>query len=461
MILHWPGEPDRSSSSKARPTVATAGRLGRQGRPSRALAMHSLSCLILVASLAGAARKASAEVVRPLLTVGSSAPQLDVEHWLGDPERAPIARFEPGTVYIVEFWATWCGPCVAAIPHMADLQDEYRSKGVTLIAVTTEELDTVESFLERPLPSKRKQHDLDEALSNQPAAADLDSEAETFRHFTDVYRLAADPDESVFNDYMAASGEGGIPTAFLVGKSGVIEWVGQPGGGLLNALDQVLSDQWDREAFANRYRTKQEIEALSRRGLTAFNQEQFDEVRQAINELRAYERESALQRAGYLEYKLEFLEVIESVKTTPAVGAKRLDKLYTELKLHPRRMFFTTTSVLEMLEESEIALDDSTIIAIANHCESAGSSDKAGLDEGILFNIAGRLYTHVGKHREAAASYRRAVSYAEAKSKGQLDWFRRDLEKSLARQTDDTSVEDVAALDKDLAGASSASQASE
>jgi thiol-disulfide isomerase/thioredoxin len=58
------------------------------------------------------------------LTGRDPAPPLKVSKWLKGEE---VKRFEPGKVYVVEFWATWCGPCIAFMPHLAELQAESRS----------------------------------------------------------------------------------------------------------------------------------------------------------------------------------------------------------------------------------------------------------------------------------------------------------------------------------------------
>ncbi|MGX5806398.1 TlpA disulfide reductase family protein, partial [Bradyrhizobium sp. Arg314] len=67
-----------------------------------------------------------------VLHMESPAPAIKVESWL---RGEPLAAFQPGKVYIVEFWATWCGPCVAAMPHLMQLQEKYKDSGLEVIGV--------------------------------------------------------------------------------------------------------------------------------------------------------------------------------------------------------------------------------------------------------------------------------------------------------------------------------------
>lgn len=170
--------------------------------------------------------------VKPL-TIGDPARPIDIQHWIkGD----KVSAFEPGKVYVVEFWATWCGPCRASMPHITKLQEEYKDYGVTFIGVSDEELAIVKDFL----PKKEK----DGKSWNEKIG----------------YTLTTDPDKSVYRDYMNAADQNGIPTAFIIGKDQHVEWIGHPMT-IDKPLDAVVKDSWDRAA----YKTKWEKEQAAQR----------------------------------------------------------------------------------------------------------------------------------------------------------------------------------------------------
>ncbi|HAO79285.1 MAG TPA: hypothetical protein DCQ92_09965 [Verrucomicrobia subdivision 3 bacterium] len=52
-----------------------------------------------------------------------------------------------GKVVVLEFWATWCGPCVQSIPHLNDLAEQFKNKPVVFISVTSENEDVIRLFL--------------------------------------------------------------------------------------------------------------------------------------------------------------------------------------------------------------------------------------------------------------------------------------------------------------------------
>ena len=100
--------------------------------------------LILVALAAGCR-------ARPL----EWAPDVRIPKLLKAP-RASVESIKElrGEVLVLEFWATWCGPCRETIPHMNKLVDKFAGKPVRFIAITSEPPETVLEFMrERPMRS--------------------------------------------------------------------------------------------------------------------------------------------------------------------------------------------------------------------------------------------------------------------------------------------------------------------
>jgi len=44
-----------------------------------------------------------------------------------------------GRVLLLDFWATWCGPCKMEIPHLIELQNEFRDRGLVVVGITLDE----------------------------------------------------------------------------------------------------------------------------------------------------------------------------------------------------------------------------------------------------------------------------------------------------------------------------------
>ncbi|MDV7394027.1 TlpA disulfide reductase family protein, partial [Arthrospira platensis SPKY1] len=76
--------------------------------------------------------------------LGGAAPALNVSEFI----KGDVADVTDGGIYVVEFWATWCPPCRASIPHLTELQKKFKDKGVTFIGISQEDSAEVKPFVE-------------------------------------------------------------------------------------------------------------------------------------------------------------------------------------------------------------------------------------------------------------------------------------------------------------------------
>ena len=172
----------------------------------------------------------SAQTEEPaILTIGSKAPALDIEVWFSDREGElqHTTEFEPGKIYVLDFWATWSSPSHRWMGTYSELQDRYFKDGVQIISISDEDEDSVADFLELDMN---------------------DNSDMIYAEQTMNYCVATDPDRSVFADYMEAAQQTTIPTVFIVGKTGLIEWFGNPAK-LKRNLKKVVAGKWDRKVF--------------------------------------------------------------------------------------------------------------------------------------------------------------------------------------------------------------------
>ncbi len=133
----------------------------------------------------------------PVPVPGSAPPEPSATDWLNVAAPPSLAGLR-GSVVLVEFWATWCGPCVRQIPHLNALHDGHAGEGLVILGLTDEPRARVETFLAR--------HPIRYAIGTGSTSR-------------------------------AAYGVRSIPRAFLIGRDGTLLWTGHPGD---RAFDQRL-----------------------------------------------------------------------------------------------------------------------------------------------------------------------------------------------------------------------------
>lgn len=139
--------------------------------------------------------------------LGDPAAPLEISEWVKG-EAVSLADVKGKKTIVVEFWATWCGPCRVSIPHLTEMQKKFADRGVVFIGVTDEDPAKVRAFVDQ----------MGEKMD---------------------YTVAVDNGGRTSQGYMTAFGQNGIPHAFIVDIEGRVAWHGHPMSGLDKALERL------------------------------------------------------------------------------------------------------------------------------------------------------------------------------------------------------------------------------
>lgn len=153
-------------------------------------------------------------------TVGEAPPAVEgVTKWMNLPEKTEWAKdgkvdFDKlkGKVVMIEFWATWCPPCIRSIPHLSELYKEHKDEGFEVVSVTRadrrQNLNRIEGFVK----NKKEMN----------------------------YPIAVVEDAQIYREY----GIRGIPNAVLVDRQGKVRWQGNPLNPQIDAeLKKLLAEK--------------------------------------------------------------------------------------------------------------------------------------------------------------------------------------------------------------------------
>ncbi len=329
------------------------------------------------AKVAPAQPQPKAEVT---LKAGDPAPELKVAKWLQGTE---VKAFEPGKVYVVEVWATWCGPCVVMMPHLGELQAQYRGQGVTFIGFTSknqEPEDKNAAFVKKRGPKLG---------------------------YTFAYGESTDA-------WMKAAGRGGIPCSFVVDKAGKVAYIGHPMF-LDVVLPKVVDGTWDAQAG------DEAVKKLEK---------EFGEVYQALQKdpaeglkaLSDFETKNpALKGIPYLTGpRLTALIKSGKAEEAKAMAALAVDKA---VKLDDPMPLMIVSSTL-----STSAKGDKDMMALAVRAAEAGLQVSGQDDARALLNLAS-TYFAAGDKDKAKDSAGKAVAASASEDVGLKNYIEQEAKK--------------------------------
>ncbi|MBB6051453.1 redoxin family protein [Armatimonas rosea] len=297
-----------------------------------------------------------------VLKAGSPAPKIQIAEWL---KGAPVSAFKKGEVYVIEFWATWCGPCRENMPHLTELQKKYPKAKILGISVLEPDTKQVKPFV---------------AKMGTKMGYTIGRE---------VVTQGKGRDEGTMNQtWLKPAGQNGIPVAFVVDRQSKIAWIGHPMY-LERPLKAVLDGSWKYEMAALPPPEEAEMQQLSQKfmqlrtdgkateALQVF--ERLSKLNPMANKMFGIDRVILLHQVGKLAEAEKALKTVLDGMTSPMdlavaamMGGERTAPVgWTD---RARTLFLARLDAFEAAGEGKDALSS---YGIAYFYNELGSPDKA------------------------------------------------------------------------------------
>lgn len=350
----------------------------------------------LLAVAAGATLALGAEAT---LKIGDPAPKLQTGKFV---QGEPVKEFSKGKAYIVEFWATWCGPCRVSIPHLNEIYTKYKDKGLIVIGQDCWEKD--ESLV---APFVQKMGD------------------------KMTYRVALDDKEGnetgkMAETWMQAAGRNGIPSAFLVNTKGIIAWIGHPMELKEQVIEAVLAGTYDEHKAAAEYEEQErkmaaEQEAMQKNQAqlqklgselhSALQNKNWDAANAKVNEIEGLLSEGQREALDMVRF-----QILLGKKDYPAaykLGAKVSDAHKDNAMLQNQLAWYIVSG--KGIEKRDLDLAETCAL----RANDAARDQDMRVQVGVLDTLA-RVSFMREKKDKAIAYQEKAVSLADGDMKDAL-----------------------------------------
>jgi len=346
--------------------------------------MNKVRLSFVLATLISVTFANSVQAAEATLKIGDPAPKLQVARWV---QGEPVKAFDTNHVYIVEFWATWCGPCRVSIPHLNELWLKFKDKGLVVIGQDVWERDD-----SAPVPFVKKMGD------------------------KMTYRVARDDKSqdktgAMATTWMTAAGQDGIPTAFIINKQGRIAWIGHPMELDEKLLNEILADHYDVDKAAAEYEQRQQNQQklmdLSKKLSVSLKQKDWDGAEATVAQLEKLL--PANEREGLDGVRFQILLGRKDYAGAYKLAGSLSDTHPDDASLQNELAWFIAAQ--PGLEKRDLTLAE----------KMAGRANQAtqGKEPAVLDTLA-RVQFMSGKTNEAVATEQKAVDLAESPLKEQL-----------------------------------------
>jgi thiol-disulfide isomerase/thioredoxin len=266
------------------------------------------------------------------LDVGDPAPKLAGKFIQGE----TVEKFAGDKIYVVEFWATWCGPCKAMIPHLNELHNKFKDRGIVVIGqnVWERDQDLPEPFIK----------EMGEKMSYRIALDDMSDENEERGVMATTWMTAAD--------------RKGIPASFVIGKDGKIAFIGHPNELTEEMMEQLLADKFDPAAAKAKQlaaiKERERRSELSRAIFAAISQKEFSTAETKIAELEEALPEPQRYQATMFRIDLALAkdEQTTAIGLAKDIAAKQTDNPVVVFTL-ARRLAGKAKPSTELIEAAE------------------------------------------------------------------------------------------------------------